>query len=275
MTMEPAEVGHPATPAQSSATVRSSPPKYADETHVGSTNHMTRALYAANFINDDYLPDLLRDDGAQDGQEESLLERYSNSLTDFSPSTCATVQATLYRCSDGRSQLDGDLRLPSLSSGPTPSRDVRVQSPDWRAGYWKSEVSRLREEVASLTTVANRARDEAQQAALRMDQLEHSWPVRGDQLPRGEPASRRDGPTGAPLSVRAPIPQTNSPRTQEACLQRHVLQLEDDSLMRWCSRPGAPGLDPSALHSGPPQVAQESTSLSPLGGGPGSSQPRG
>ena len=50
---------------------------------------------------------------------------------------------------------------------------------------WQSEVTRLRDEVANLANVASMASDEAQQATLRMDQMEHEWLAWGEGGPRG------------------------------------------------------------------------------------------
>ena len=116
--------------------------------------------------------------------------------------------------------------------------------------------------------------DEAQQATLRMDNMEHEWLLWDDGLPEGEPAPQQSGPIGVPLTPTVPTPQNLSPRTQEAHLQRQSVRLEDDPLMRWYNSPGTPGLDPSALIGAPPQEAQGPRSLPPLGG-LGSSQPRG
>ena len=81
MTMEPAEIEPPPPPPQPAATVQLCRP--ADGNHVGSTTHTKRAMYAADYINDDYLPDLLRD-----GLEAPLLERYSNFRVSGAPYPC-------------------------------------------------------------------------------------------------------------------------------------------------------------------------------------------
>ena len=152
--------------------------------------------------------------------------------------------------------------------------DSRVQDLELQVYDLQSEVTRLREEVANLAKVASMASDEAQQATLRMDQMEHEWLAWGEGGPEGEPAPHQPGPQGGdypphgvPLTPTVPTPQDLSPRTQEAHLQRPLLQLEDDPLVRWYNSSGTPGLDPSALIHAPPQAAQGPRPLSPPGGG--------
>ena len=173
-----------------------------------------------------------------------------------------------------------DPRPPLTPSVDPPPLDTRVQDLELQVFDLQSEVTRMRDDVANLAKVASMASDEAQQATLRMDQMEHEWLAWGDGGPEGEPAPQQPGPQGgnhlpygAPLTQTVPTPQNLSPRTQEAHLQRSLLQLEDDPLVRWYNS-GTPGLTSSALIHAPPQAAQGPRSLSPPGG-MGSSLQRG
>ena len=49
----------------------------------------------------------------------------------------------------------------------------------------QSEVGQLREELESLTKIANMANVEAQQASLRLESMEHDWLAWGDEAPEG------------------------------------------------------------------------------------------
>ena len=130
----------------------------------------------------------------------------------------------------------------------------------------QSEVTRLRDEVANLAKVASMAHDEAQQVGLRMDQMEHEWLAWGDPPQQPRPQGGSYPPIGVPLTLTVPTPQDLSPRTQEAYLQRPLLELEDDPLTSWYNNSGTPGVNSSALIHAPPQAAQGPMSLSPLGG---------
>ena len=70
-----------------------------------------------------------------------------------------------------------------MSSSLPPPRDMRVQDLELQVHDLQSEVIRLREEVADLARVASMASDEAQQATLRMDNMEHEWLLWDDGLP--------------------------------------------------------------------------------------------
>ena len=177
-----------------------------------------------------------------------------------------------------------DPRPPQTASVSPPPMDTRVQDLELQVHDLESEVARLREEVANLAKVASMASEEAQQAALRMDQMEHEWLLWGGAGSEGEPvpAPHQPGPLEGlqslqvvPLTPAATTPHNFSPRTLEAHLRPPLLQLEDDPLGRWYSDSGTPGLDSSALIHAPPQAAQRPRSLSPLGGGTGSSAQRG
>ena len=91
MTMEPVKIEPPPPPPQPTATVQICSP--ADGNHVGSTTHTKRAMYAADYINDDYLPDLLRD-----GLEAPLLERYSNFRVSGAPTLADRLLALDVHC---------------------------------------------------------------------------------------------------------------------------------------------------------------------------------
>ena len=72
----------------------------------------------------------------------------------------------------------------------------------------QAEVGRLREEVESLAKVANIANDEVQQAALRMDGLEHEWLTWGEVTPEG-------GVSSATARSTSSGPHTDGPHPTE------------------------------------------------------------
>ena len=73
-----------------------------------------------------------------------------------------------------------DPRPPLTPPVAPPPLDTRVQDLELQVFDLQSEVRRMREEMVNLAKVAGMASDEAQQAAPRMDSMEHEWLVRGD-----------------------------------------------------------------------------------------------
>ena len=123
-----------------------------------------------------------------------------------------------------------DPRPPLTPPVAPPPLDTRVQDLELQVFDLQSVVARMRDEVANLAKVAGMASDEAQQAALRMDSMEHEWLVWGDGGPQGDPAPQQSGlpggthpplavsqqPHWAPLTPTVLTPNDFSPRTQEA-----------------------------------------------------------
>ena len=156
--------------------------------------------------------------------------------------------------------------LSSMVDHPPPA-DARILDLELQVFDLQQTVVDLREEVANLARIASMAYDEGQQALLRIDQVEHEWRAWGDGVPEGDlGVLPQPEPVTVSLSPTAPSPQNLSPRTQEAQLQRPLLQLEDDPLVQWYNSSGTPGIDSSALTHAPPQAVQRPRSLSPLGG---------
>ena len=67
------------------------------------------------------------------------------------------------------------LQPPLTSSGPPSPRSRRVQDLEGMVHDLRTEVARLREEVATMATVTSMARDEAQHAVWGMDQMKLEW----------------------------------------------------------------------------------------------------
>ena len=64
---------------------------------------------------------------------------------------------------------------PSSAISTYPTLDQRVQDLEGMVGELQSELTRRREEVASLTEVCSMARWRARQATMLMAQMEHNW----------------------------------------------------------------------------------------------------